>query len=399
MITRIENISSETKLFIEKHINSNVQKLALQKEKYPNIPFTWALQQIAARQKYGIKYPLYSKNLSFLFPVSISIEQSSSEETACYKASLLQGERLVDLTAGFGIDSLAFSTRFKEVISVEPNEALCELLQHNVAVLGINNLSVKQGSAETVLESMLDRVGETTFYIDPSRRDEKGERVLSLSDYQPNLDFLKRLVALPSAGILIKLSPMLDIKELQRQIPDIRAIYVVAVRNECKEVLLHCHHEETTATTPIYAVNVLQNSTNVFPFYPSENNAQIIPSDVKKYIYEPNVAIMKAGAYNALLSHYAVEKLDRHTHLYTSNEKLSHFPGKVYSVLEVLPFDKKEIKKVKGGAFQLACKNFPTSVDALRKQLKTKEKGDVHLIATTVKGKHQLIICEKPSYY
>ncbi len=388
--------------FIENHIDSDVVALALQKGKYPDIDFSWALKQIAARQKNREKFPTLSQNLHFLFPANISVEQSSSEITARFKSSILSGKKLLDFTAGFGIDSLFFTQSFKKVVAIEPQQELCDLLANNARLLEIQNIEVKNDTAENVFSSLNKEAREScTFYIDPSRRDEKGERVTSLKNYQPDLDFLKQLVTFPNSETLIKLSPMLDISELKREIPNIQKIYIVAVQNECKELLLHCASEKNNAITEIQAVNLLNDRVDA---YTSSFEAELkvckkYVQALGDYIYEPNVALLKAGAYFSIADHFNIEKLDLHTHLYTSNDLLPHFFGKVFKVKEVLNCDKQGMAKVKGKPFQLICKNFPTQIENLRKQLKIKDKGEDCLIVTAVNGKNQLIICEKPRYY
>ncbi len=394
-------IDEKTLLFVENNINSDVVKLALQKEKYTDVDFTWAIQQIAARKKHKEKYPALSQNLNFLFPVNLSIEQSSSEEAAQFKTTLLKGKTLIDLTAGFGIDVLTLAPHFEKVIAVEPNRELCDLLLHNARVLQASHIEVVNDTAEHFLEKFSKETKELVFYIDPSRRDEKGTRLNELEAYQPSLQFLQYLATYPNASLFIKLSPMLDIRELQRLIPNMVAIYVIAVRGECKELLLHCSASGAlnSDNTPIYAVNIVNKRYDIFSFSAEEATFAPTAQEVLSYVYEPNAAIMKAGAYHAIGNYFNIEKLDRNTHLFTSNEELPHFYGKRFKVIEVLNFEKTHLKRVKGNHFQLICKNFPTPIEQLRKQLKINDKGEQCLIATTVNGARVLLICEKPSIY
>ncbi|MBR5147557.1 MAG: SAM-dependent methyltransferase [Bacteroidales bacterium] len=420
--------------FIKKHLKDDVNKLAL--SKFPEgIDKQFVIRQIQARQVLSKKLPSWAENDELIFPKKLSLEQCSSELTAKYKASLstefveerlstkrhetisvdscelVDKERvLVDLTGGMGVDTAFLSDDFDKTFYVEMQEELCEIAKHNFKVLN-KNIEVVNDNAEHFL-TICDEVD--CIYLDPARRDEYGRKMVSLHDCSPDVVELHDLLLEKAKRVLIKVSPMLDIEMVKKELKDISSIHVVAVRNECKEVLISqrttdngqqsvgaSQHLSITATD-------LREGWNFTFFEEEELNAQWTLADgVGKYLYEPGVACMKAGCFKLLSQRYALDKLHRNSHLYTSDELISDFPGRIFEVLEVFPFDKKTKKEITSLLNQqptaksqqpkvsVATRNFPLSAEELKKNLGVQDGSDFYLFGTTMKGEKKVVIIVK----
>ena len=426
--------------FIKKHLKDDVNKLAL--SKFPEgIDKQFVIRQIQARQVLSKKLPSWAENDELIFPKKLSLEQCSSELTAKYKASLstefveerlstkrhetisadscglveekrfsvdscelVDKERvLVDLTGGMGVDTAFLSDDFDKTFYVEMQEELCEIAKHNFKVLN-KNIEVVNDNAEHFL-TICDEVD--CIYLDPARRDEYGRKMVSLHDCSPDVVELHDLLLEKAKRVLIKVSPMLDIEMVKKELKDISSIHVVAVRNECKEVLISqrttdngqqsvgaSQHLSITATD-------LREGWNFTFFEEEELNAQWTLADgVGKYLYEPGVACMKAGCFKLLSQRYALDKLHRNSHLYTSDELISDFPGRIFEVLEVFPFDKKTKKEITSLLSQqpkasVATRNFPLSAEELKKKLGVQDGSDFYLFGTTMKDEKKVVIIVK----
>jgi len=385
--------ANSTWQFIKKHCNDNVQDLALQGCTQPEIDFSFALRQIAGRQKAKNKLPLLYAQPYIYFPDTLALEQCSSQETAQYKATLAQGDQLIDLTAGFGIDTFAFAQQMQQVTAIEQQAKLCTILQHNATVLQLNNITVYHTDAVNFLSSCDPA---DTIYIDPARRNLLGQKMIGLTQCEPNILTIKHLLLRKSRNrIIIKLSPMLDIKAALRQFPEVSEIYVVAVYNECKEILLLIDQPQRkdidiTKDPLITAIDIAKFYQEPFSFHLTEENntsLQVSPN-IDSYLYEPHAALMKAGPYKLLALHYGVKALHQHTHLYTSTGLIPNFPGHCYKVQKLLPFNKHTIKELQTTLLQanVIVRNFPMSAENLKKQLKISDGGDIFLFGVT--GQH-----------
>jgi len=388
-------VDDRTRQFVMAHTSDDVTRLALQPvPEGVDLPF--ALQQIKGRQKAKDKLPDLYAYEQILYPPTVNMEQCSSTATAQYKASLLEGDTFADLSGGFGVDTMQFARHFKSGFYVEPDDHLSQMVAHNMEVMGIDNVTIFSETMEQAL-THLDPVD--WLYVDPSRRDEHGQRVVYLSQCVPNIVVNKSLlIDKTKKGIMVKLSPMLDLHEALRQLPETTSVQVVAVGNECKELLLMMEKDSHPLT--ITAVNLKNIGTDVFTFS-GEEEAHSVPTwaeEVSDYLYEPNAAIMKAGGYKSLACRYPVRKLGPSTHLYTSDECVADFPGRILRVVKTLPFNKREIREVskEWGRANVAVRNFPLSADELRRRLGVRDGGDIFLYGTTI-GKNDkiLVVCEK----
>lgn len=386
-------IDESTWRFIDEHQEDDVRQLALAKNKYSNIDIEFALRQIQGRQKAKHKLPSFFAFKRFVFPVSVSMEQCSSEATAHFKASLVKGKSMADLSGGMGVDTLAFAARFDNVDYVEPQSALCEALSHNLSVLSVKNVQIHQ----TSMSDFLTMCPHLDFlYVDPSRRDDNGNRVVTLEQCEPNVVRCRELLLSKADNVMVKLSPMLDIKRALVQLPETNAVYVVAVNGECKE-LLFAMQNKTPSSIVYHSVNIKNESTDCFDFdIREENNAcpTFIDKTLARYLYEPNAAILKAGAFKLVSERFGVKKLHSHSHLYTSDELQSDFPGRIFEIQDVFPYNRKVLmEKLKNyKRANVAVRNFPLSAEELKRNLKLADGGEVYIYGTTLCGDRKVVI-------
>lgn len=397
LMKRKMTISQATRDYIRNHQNDDVRALALKGCRNLDVDFPFALQQIQGRQKAKDKLPQLYANPDILFPPTVSMEQCSSEATARYKAGLVKGDSFADLTGGFGVDTMALAKVFDQGYYVEPSAELCALFGHNIHALGIRNIQIRQGTLEEVLPTLPEM---DILYLDPSRRDGHGQRVVALTDCTPSVPMLKdALLAKARKGVLVKLSPMLDLKSALQQLPETKEIHVLAVHGECKEVLFLFNHNKAE-NIEYHAVNIQGDFVQDFQFGSREETEAKpeLADHVSKYLLEPNAAVMKAGAFKCVAMRYGLLKLHAHSHLYTCDEQVPDFPGRVFTVEKVVPFGKKEVKRQLANIVKanVAVRNFPLTADALRKQLKLGDGGDVYLFGTTLRdGEKVLVVTRK----
>jgi 16S rRNA G966 N2-methylase RsmD len=318
------------------------------------------------------------------------MEQCSSEQTASYKASLCRGDRLIDLTGGFGVDTWMFSRNFKQVFYCEKNEDLVRIARHNFSVLDSQNIVVQQGDGLDFLKQQ-----KRTFdwiYIDPSRRDQHNRKMQALSDCTP--DVVEHLDLLFQYGerIMIKSSPMLDIDKAVSDLKHVEAIHIIAVKNEVREVL-YLLKKEHQASITMTAVNILPDTIQSFSFSKEElQHEKATFSMPLTFLYEPNGAVMKSGAFHLISARFNIFKLHKNSHLYTSNRHIPDFPGRIFKIKELMAY--KPVKNLSQA--NVSVRNFPDTPDAVRKKLKLRDGGDVFLFCTTLNNeKPTMIWCEK----
>jgi 16S rRNA G966 N2-methylase RsmD len=395
--------SESEKNFIKTHLNDDVTTLLLQAKKYPDLNIPELVWQIKARHKAKTKLPEWFENEDIIFPKMLSVEQSSSEITAKFKANLVQGETLIDLTGGMGVDMAYMSKHFEKAIYLEQNPELCQTTAYNFQQIGIVN-------TQLINQNSIDFLGNNTtnfswIYLDPHRRDDTGNKVVSLRDCEPNILEIKDLLFSKTDNILLKASPMLDINLAVTELQNVSNIYVVAVENEVKEILFHLqknHQEE-----PIFhAVNL---STTGFSLYDrlkpvvlkfkksEEKNAVVKIGSSQQYLYEPNAAILKAGGFRIVAQHFDLQKIAPHSHLYTSTNLVQDFQGRTFQIEGVCKLDKKEISKfLSENKANISIRNFPLTVKQIREKLKINEGGNTYLFATTdAQNQKIVIVCRK----
>lgn len=394
----MKELSPETLAFIDSHRGDDVQTLALQAKKYPAVDMAEAVVQIAGYQIAEKKVPLWAQTAGIRYPQHLSMEQCSSEVTARYKASLVSGDTLTDLTAGWGVDCSFLARNFRCADYVERQETLCRIAAHNFPLLGLPHVRIHCADAVEYLQSMEP---VDCLFLDPARRDSHGGKTVAIAECEPDVCRLEPLLVEKGKTVMIKLSPMLDMASALRDLQYVRRIHVVSVNNECKELIILLRkapdEEETDEGEVIISCEqVVNNSVHQhFQFTFSEEKSAGCPlaESVGNYLYEPGAALLKAGPYRLLATRYGVEKLHPNSHLYTSSG-LVDFPGRRFRVTAVSGFGKKDLKVLLEGVEKanLTVRNFPSSVAELRKKLKLKEGGDTYLFATTLASGEKVLI-------
>jgi spermidine synthase len=386
-------LNTEIQLFINKNIDTSISKLALQKNPFPDVEWISILNQIEAKTKAKLKLPTWFSTENIIYPSKISVEQTSSEKTAAYKASLISGESVIDLTGGFGVDDFYFSKKIKTVAHCEINPELSEIVQHNLEQLNVKNINCYAGDSLTVLEELKRKWD--WIYIDPSRRNDAKGKVFLLEDCLPNVPENLDLLFQFSDLILIKTAPLLDISAGLLELKNVKTIHIVALENEVKELLWELHKDFSGKTT-IKTANILKEKTDTFEFIlddTTENPSYGLP---QKYIYEPNSAIMKSGGFDEVSTFFNLNKLHKHSHLYT-NTSLIPFPGRVFEIEHLLAYSKNEIKNhIENQQFNITTRNFPETVENIRKKWKIKDGGNRYCFFTTDENNSKIVlICKK----
>ena len=386
-------MNNETIKFITNHENDDVFTLKLEFGSNPHVDIDLAIRQIAGRQKVKHKVPLFYNNDDILYPAQLSLEQASSESTALYKSTICKGNSLVDLTGGFGIDCYFMSQQFNQATYVERQEELCDLANHNFKVLDSDQIKVIHSTTEEYLSS-IDSVD--WIFMDPARRSKGGKKVVLLSDCEPNVSILYPILLIKAAHIMVKLSPMMDISAVIRDLPNTNEVHIISVDNECKEVLLILNRS-VEKNQRVVTINIRNNKENqLFEFKFKEEYTSEVAYAIKvgTYLYEPNAGIMKSGAFKLIGERFKLHKLHKNTHLYTSNELIAEFPGRIFEVKEQWGNSKKELKYLvdKIPIANISTRNYPLSADELRKKLKIKEGGVVYLFACILNNEQKVII-------
>ena len=389
-------ISPATQVFIHEHQADDVRTLALQAKKYPNVDMPTAITQIAGRQVATEKIPSWKKIDDIWYPKHLSLEQCSSEITARYKAKLIQGQSLTDLTGGFGIDCSFLAAGFKSAVYIECQEELCEIAAHNFPILGLNHISVKNEDGVAYLKMMSP---VDCIFLDPARRNEHGAKTVAISDCEPNVAELEQLLLEKANKVMIKLSPMLDLSLALKELQHTQEAHIISVNNECKELLLILG-QTPAKEVPIYCVNFSSKGEQKFTFTrEQEQHSECTYTNIlADYLYEPHASLLKGGAYKSLSSAYHISKLHPKSHLYTSDILIENFPGRVFQIKGYCSFNRKEIKETLGNLEKanITIRNFPASVAELRKRTKLSDGGSTYLFATTLNNeKKLLILCEK----
>ena len=386
-------LNPEIQQFIDSQLGVSIPQLALQKNPFPDIEWIKIVNQIEAKAKARTKLPTWFNAVNILYPSKISVEQTSSERTAEYKSGLLNGSSLIDLTGGFGVDDYYFANTMKSVTHCEINSDLSEIVKHNFKQLRVTNIDCIAGDSLTTLQSSTEKWD--WIYIDPSRRSDAKGKVFMLKDCLPNVPANLDLYFEKSEAILIKAAPLLDLAAGLSELQNVKTIHIVALENEVKELLWELHKNYSGAIS-IKTVNLIKDKTDTFEFELNAEATEANYSLPKRYLYEPNSAIMKSGGFNEISSQYQLDKLHKHSHLYTSNE-LIDFPGRIFEIQHVIPYTKKEIKiHLENSKHNLTTRNFPETVENIRKKWKIKDGGDSYCFFTTDMNNDKIVLlCNK----
>ena len=450
-------MNQATQDFIRQHQDDDVRQLAFLGSKYPEVDMPFALDQIRGRKMARVKLPRWASLEGIIYPPHISMEQCSSESTALYKAELaarllglpassfgieMKAENeieFVDLTGGFGVDFSYIAARLGvKSMYVERQAHLCEAAKENFGRLGLKNAIVKNGDGIEILHSFQPKkkdaasaddslgitydqprsllktnLGLKIIFVDPARRDDAGNKVVSLKDCTPDVTVLQEEMLSKADYVIIKLSPMLDWHRAISELSHVREVHIISVNNECKELLLVLSArnlgdmEASSAdgevkhagNLRIYCVNDAQSF--VCDELDMESSpVKIAPSTLEEmqYLYEPNASLMKAGCFGVLSDRYDARMLSKNSHLFVSQAPIEAFPGRSFRIIAISSFNKKELKRHLSGITKanIATRNFPLSVAELRKRLKLKDGGETYIFATTLSDEsHVLVITEK----
>lgn len=388
-------ITPEVQEFILRNEDASPSDIALKQSPFPDLSSSELAQQIESRRKAKKKLPTWFQTKGIYYPKALSIEQSSSEITAEFKQRLIKSDTsLVDLTGGFGVDTHYMSLSAKQVKHCEIDPVLSQIAEHNAHVLNRPNIDFIQDDGINVASSH-PKDSFDTIYVDPARRINT-KKVFLLQDCEPNiLDHHASLLE-RAKQVIVKSSPLLDISQTLKQLRAIHEIYILSIKNECKELLIVL--QKVPVDRPKITVKLLNQQEVSFSFYADEEEgATPAFSKPKDYLYDPDAGLLKAGCFKLISSRYRINKLNINTHLYTSKDKIKNFAGRVFRVTRVV--DYKDFKKEKNHRpASVVSKNFPIKAEVLRKKHKINESSDHFLFfCKTVDEKLQVISAERLS--
>jgi len=385
-------LKTDNQFFIKNNIDTDISSLLLKKHTFDNIILKELTEQIEAKKRCKNKLKTWYNTPLIYYPNKLNIEQTSSEMTAEYKAHLVSGDSLIDLTGGYGVDCFYFSKKVKTVIHCEINQSLSEIVTHNYKQLKCSNIKTISGNGIDYLKDTSENFD--WIYIDPSRRSDSKGKVFLLSDCLPNVAEKIDEIFNKTNNVLIKTSPLLDITNGINELNFVKEIHIVAVKNEVKELLFLLEKNHTEKIS-IITTDLYNKKHHDFSFV--KNTSEIATYGLpQKYLYEPNSAILKSGGFNEIAIQHNLLKLHQHSHLY-SNDVLIDFPGRSFEITEVLAYNKKNLKKrFKKQQVNVTTRNFPKSVEEIRKELQLKDGGNKYLFFTTnMKNKKIAILCSK----
>lgn len=350
-------------------------------------------QQLDGKRRIKTKLPLWHDTAGILFPPKLNLEQTSSAYTAGYKAQLASGKTLIDMTGGLGVDSYYFAKQVQEVYHIEMNREVSAFAKANFIKLNAHNITPVVANSLEYISTQKQRYD--TIYVDPARRDDVKGKVFMLSDCLPNIPKHLDMLLQKGKQILLKTSPMLDIRAGLSELKNVSEIHIIALRNEVKEVLWRMGPSKDSKlkiVTINKKANGLERTSCLLQEMSEAASSYSLPQE---YLYEPNAALLKAGAFHWISERYKVAKLHPHSHLYTSNA-LIDFPGRRFKIVRVLAFDNKLKTRLKIQKANITRRNFKLSVASLRKKLALKEGGSHYLFFTTDTNDKQIVLaCEK----
>ena len=363
---------------INNHLKSDIHKLILKGVPFEGVTVQEVANQVICKQKSEKKLPSWFGTKNIYYPPKVSIEQTSSETAANYKASLVSGKRLLDLTGGFGVDSFYFSSSFNTVVHCEIDSNLSKIAAHNFKQLNKTNITCLAENGIEYLKKSSENFD--VIYVDPSRRSDSKGKVFLLKDCEPNIPKYIDLLFNKTKTILIKNSPILDITSASKELKFVKEIHIIAINNDVKE-LLYLLEKEYNGLVSIHTINFSNKNIQKFNFVFNEKSISNYQEPLD-YLYEPNAAILKSGGFHEITTQLDVYKIHQHSHLYTSKKNIK-FPGRGFKILAVLPYDKKKIVKLlPNKKANITTRNFHKSVAQIRKELKIKEGGDDYLFFT-----------------
>lgn len=380
--------------FIQAHLKDDVSKLMLRSTQFKGLNIKKLAEQIQSRQKAVKKLPEWSANPELIFPPALSVEQSSSEATAKYKATLMSGHQLIDITGGMGVDCYYMRENFQQVQYFEQQPVVAEAAKFNFEQLRAANICVH--TADSIETLKTESYSGDWIYADPARRNANREKVVLLSDCTPDIVEHLSILFERAPNVLLKTSPLLDIDLAAKSLRNLKEVHVIGYEGECKELLFVLKKDWISDTFEI-KVRIISSSGDTMNLLDltrkTEQLAEVHYSTPLKYLYEPHAAVLKAGAFRTICDTFSLNKLAINSQLYTSEHLLNGFPGRVFEVVAVCKPAIREIKKIIGGdKANLTVRNFPASSEDLRKKLKLKDGGMFYLFATTLADNSRVMI-------
>ena len=378
-------LNPEVQEYINTHLQVDVHQLAMAKSTFEGVTAQELASQITSKNKAEKKLPTWYHKENIYYPPPLSMEQSSSEKTAAYKAGLVGPGKVVDITGGFGVDSFYFAKKADHVLHCEINEELSVIAAHNASVLGATNMDFLATDGIEYLQ----QTGATfdTIYLDPARRSQLG-KVFMLKDCTPNAVEHMELLLKKAGQVIIKTSPLLDLTAGIKELNQVKEVHIISTKNECKELLFIL---DQTPTPVVKIVCITINDTVKQFSMEMDQRAELILADqLHTYIYEPDVALLKSGGFNVIAQVYGLEKLHDQTQLYTSDLFKPEFPGRIFKVAEII--SSAALKKEKNIRANLIVRNYPEKAAQLAKKYNIKPAKDDFLIFTKTKIVNTIII-------
>lgn len=375
---KTEILNKEVQNYINANLETDLHSLLLKKSPFSEVSMQEMVQQIKGKKVAHRKFPFLLKE-NIVFPPNLNLEQASSQSTAEFKADNLNGKKFLDLTCGFGIDAYFLSQNFGEITLVEKNPELLDLVKHNWKILNKKATFVNEN-----LEHFLAKNSERfdVIYLDPARRDSEKNKKFLLEDLSPNLLEIQDQLLEISSQIIIKLSPLIDISYLISVLKNVAKIQIIAVRNEVKELIVFLEKARKGDDVEISCIN-LESDDAEFAFqFKEEKTAVSAFSEPQQFLYIPNNAVLKSGAFNLVSQFFNGKKLHPNTHFYTSDKRIERFPGRI---LEINMIDSKHIRK--GEKYNIISKNYPLSPDEIKKKYKILDGGNCYLIFTQTQNR------------
>lgn len=375
---KTEILNKEVQNYINANLETDLHSLLLKKSPFSEVSMQEMVQQIKGKKVAQRKFPFLLKE-DIVFPPNLNLEQASSQSTAEFKADNLNGKKFLDLTCGFGIDAYFLSQNFEEITLVEKNPELLDLVKHNWKILNKKATFVNEN-----LEHFLAKNSESfdVIYLDPARRDSEKNKKFLLEDLSPNLLEIQDQLLEISSQIIIKLSPLIDISYLISVLKNVAKIQIIAVRNEVKELIVFLEKARKGDDVEISCIN-LESDDAEFAFqFKEEKTAFSAFSEPQQFLYIPNNAVLKSGAFNLVSQFFNGKKLHPNTHFYTSDKRIERFPGRI---LEINMIDSKHIRK--GEKYNIISKNYPLSPDEIKKKYKILDGGNCYLIFTQTQNR------------
>lgn len=392
--------------FIAAHQNDDTAKLLFSAHRYPEVDVPFAVDQIEARKKLRTKLPEWYANQDLIMSGRIPAEQCSSELTARFKRSVMGQEvrSLCDMTGGMGVDFWYMSRGVDLAIYTERHEALCFAARHNFEVLGKAELEKDPAAHKNVV---VVREGFSTempvpdvdvIYLDPARRSMDGSRIYEIEECEPNVIAWQDELLSHCRKLIVKVSPMADISRTISRMKYVSDIYVVSVRNECKELLTV--QQKNATSVKVHCIDFLPFRTISFDFVLSASYSPKYVGEtlMGQYFYEPDVSIMKAQAFEPLMSQFNIFALDKDSHYFMSEDLVADFPGRIFKIDEIIDASSRHLKQLKHRVRQanIATRNFPLSPEDLKKKTGIRDGGEVYLFGTLHhKYGNILILCHK----